>query len=162
MSVGGRGDSISVVEASYDLQADDQAWLLGVARNLTAVAKPSHGMLAYHCDRGERGLRLTDPVFVDGPKGDGAKIIEQQRRLAATLRDAWGPYRSACPVPAGGMTVERVGERRTFFGPDTVLLSGGSLLAAGAARLERTRTLVTRVEHLAEERAPSPMKLDGR
>jgi ribulose-bisphosphate carboxylase large chain len=87
---------------------------------------------------------------------------EQCRRLAATLRDAWGPYRSAFPVPAGGMTVERVGEMITFFGPDTVLLIGGSLLDAGDALLERTRTFVTRVEHLAEERAPSQMNLNGR
>ena len=71
--------------------------------------------------------------------------------LAATLRDAWGPYRSAFPVPAGGMQVERAEEMITFFGLDTVLLIGGSLLEAGDAMLDRTRALVASVEEVAEK-----------
>ncbi len=76
---------------------------------------------------------------------------EQCARLASALRDAWGSYRSTFPVPAGGMKVERAGEMISFFGPDTVLLIGGSLLEAGDAMLERTRALVASVEHAASE-----------
>ena len=35
---------------------------------------------------------------------------EQCARIAANLRDDWGPYRSAFPIPAGGMKVERAEE----------------------------------------------------
>jgi ribulose-bisphosphate carboxylase large chain len=35
------------------------------------------------------------------------------------------------PVPAGGMTLARVPEMLDFYGPDVMLLIGGSLLAGG-------------------------------
>jgi ribulose-bisphosphate carboxylase large chain len=35
------------------------------------------------------------------------------------------------PVPAGGMTLERVPEMLDFYGADVMLLIGGSLLSAG-------------------------------
>ncbi len=35
------------------------------------------------------------------------------------------------PVPAGGMTLDRVPEMLDFYGRDAMLLIGGSLLAAG-------------------------------
>jgi ribulose-bisphosphate carboxylase large chain len=34
-------------------------------------------------------------------------------------------------VPAGGMTLARVPEMLDFYGPDVMLLIGGSLLAGG-------------------------------
>ena len=87
--------------------------------------------------------------------------------LAASLREAWGQYRSAFPVPAGGMTVERTEEIIRFFDLDTVLLIGGNLLEAGDAMLERTRALVARVDHAAARVAqrllvPSSMNGDDR
>ena len=36
----------------------------------------------------------------------------------------------ALPIPAGGMTLARTGEILDFYGPDTMLLIGGNLLAA--------------------------------
>lgn len=59
--------------------------------------------------------------------------------LAAAARDDWHGYAPMLPVPAGGMTVERVGELLSFFGVDTMLLIGGNLLAAGDALAERSR-----------------------
>ncbi|WP_276955096.1 RuBisCO large subunit C-terminal-like domain-containing protein [Allomeiothermus silvanus] len=65
--------------------------------------------------------------------------------LAQAARAPWGHVLPALPVPAGGMTVERVDEMVGFYGPDTMLLIGGNLLAAGDGVLERTRAFVRRV-----------------
>ena len=72
-------------------------------------------------------------------------------RIARALRADWGPYRRAVPVPAGGMTIERVPELIAFFGLDTVLLIGGSLLEAGEALRERTQALAASVEQAAAQ-----------
>jgi len=48
-------------------------------------------------------------------------------------------------VPAGGMSVERVAEIVASYGEDTMLLVGGSLLAAGDRLPERTRAFVDAV-----------------
>jgi ribulose-bisphosphate carboxylase large chain len=54
----------------------------------------------------------------------------------------WKGIRTAVPVPAGGMTVERVPELMQFYGSDVMLLIGGSLLRAGDALPARTREFV--------------------
>jgi ribulose-bisphosphate carboxylase large chain len=64
-----------------------------------------------------------------------AGIADQNRRT-------WGGYRQALPVPAGGLSVERVCEVVRFYGSDVMLLIGGSLLAAGERLPERTRAFV--------------------
>jgi ribulose-bisphosphate carboxylase large chain len=51
------------------------------------------------------------------------------RSLAANARYP-GAGRSALPVPAGGMTIDRTAEILDFYGPDTMLLIGGNLLLA--------------------------------
>ncbi|RIH82262.1 RuBisCO large subunit C-terminal-like domain-containing protein [Calidithermus roseus] len=65
--------------------------------------------------------------------------------LANNARKAWGHLRPALPVPAGGMSLERVGEMKEAYGPDTMLLIGGALLSAGERLLERSREFVERV-----------------
>ena len=50
--------------------------------------------------------------------------------LAEAARAPWGHIRPCLPVPAGGMTLTRVGEMLNFYGPDTIVLIGGALLAA--------------------------------
>jgi len=50
---------------------------------------------------------------------------ESCRRLAENAR-----AQNALPIPAGGMTLARVPEILDFYGPDTMLLIGGSLLEA--------------------------------
>ncbi|MGH7683992.1 MAG: ribulose 1,5-bisphosphate carboxylase, partial [Vulcanimicrobiaceae bacterium] len=62
------------------------------------------------------------------------------------LRAPWDSLRPALPVPAGGMPVERTGEMVAFYGEDTMLLIGGSLLSAGDALGERSRNFVAAVE----------------
>lgn len=56
--------------------------------------------------------------------------------IAAACRAPMGGLKPAAPVPAGGMTLHRVGEMLELFGRDTVLLIGGDLLAAGAKLTE--------------------------
>ena len=67
------------------------------------------------------------------------------RALADAAREPWGPIRPAMPVPAGGMPVERVGEMIEFYGPDVMLLIGGSLLSAGDRLAERSRSFARAV-----------------
>ncbi len=64
------------------------------------------------------------------------------RAIADAARAPWGALKPALPVPAGGMTRERAAELVRFYGPDTMLLVGGSLLEAGPALAEETRRLV--------------------
>jgi ribulose-bisphosphate carboxylase large chain len=59
--------------------------------------------------------------------------------IAAAAREPWGDMRPALPVPAGGMTVERVSEMIATYGNDTMLLIGGGLLSAREHLLERSR-----------------------
>ena len=56
---------------------------------------------------------------------------ETCRRLAANARAPAGDLLPSIPVPAGGMTLARVSEQLDFYGPQTMLLIGGSLLLAG-------------------------------
>lgn len=96
-------------------------------------------------------LRLFGADAVIFPNYGGRFPYSQDdcTRIARTLRSEWGPYRPAFPVPAGGMKVERALELVTFFGLDTILLIGGSLLEAGDALLERAQKLSASVEEAA-------------
>jgi ribulose-bisphosphate carboxylase large chain len=67
------------------------------------------------------------------------------RRLAANSRAPVAGKRDAIPVPAGGMTLDRVDEILDFYGPDTMLLIGGNLLAAGDRLAVEARRLQDRV-----------------
>lgn len=70
--------------------------------------------------------------------------------FADALRTPWHRYRPALPTPAGGMTVERVPELVTFYGPEVMLLIGGSLLEAENAIVARARAFArsaTRAGH---------------
>jgi ribulose-bisphosphate carboxylase large chain len=74
--------------------------------------------------------------------------------IAAAARDPWEGIRPAFPVPAGGMSVERVGEMIGDYGNDTMLLIGGGLLNAGDALLERSREFVRRVHECSPHPRP--------
>jgi ribulose-bisphosphate carboxylase large chain len=66
------------------------------------------------------------------------------RALAQAARDESGGLRPAIPVPAGGMTRERVPEMLDFYGADVMLLIGGGLLTA------RDRLAAATAEFVAE------------
>src|SRR5262249_8780962 len=63
----------------------------------------------------------------------------------ALARDARGGVRPALPVPAGGMTVERVREMLDFYGTEVMLLIGGALLEAGEHLVEATAAFTAEV-----------------
>ncbi len=66
--------------------------------------------------------------------------------IARAAREPWRAVRSALPVPAGGMTVDRVDEMVATYGRDTMLLIGGGLLSARDQLLDRAREFVRKVQ----------------
>ncbi len=73
--------------------------------------------------------------------------------IAQGNRAPWHGLRPAMPVPAGGMSVERVPELKREYGADTMLLIGGSLLIARERLAERARAFVEAVAAAREEAA---------
>ncbi|MCC7122308.1 MAG: ribulose 1,5-bisphosphate carboxylase [Gammaproteobacteria bacterium] len=69
--------------------------------------------------------------------------------LAHAGRAAWRDFRACAPVPAGGMSVERVAEMIDVYGRDVCLLIGGNLLAAGTDLPARSRHFVDTVRRLS-------------
>jgi ribulose-bisphosphate carboxylase large chain len=63
---------------------------------------------------------------------------ETCRALADNARKPGHGLPPSLPVPAGGMTLQRVPELLDFYGPDAMLLIGGNLLSARAQLTEAT------------------------
>ncbi len=91
----------------------------------------------------------ADAVIFPNHGGRFGYSTETCRRIAAAARKPWDSVRAAVPVPAGGMSLERVPEMLDFYGRDTILLIGGALLAARERLTEETRALVRRVAESA-------------
>jgi ribulose-bisphosphate carboxylase large chain len=66
--------------------------------------------------------------------------------LARTGLSAWHGLKPAVPVPAGGMTIERVPEMLDFYGSEVMLLIGGALLEARERLPEATAAFVAKVK----------------
>jgi ribulose-bisphosphate carboxylase large chain len=73
------------------------------------------------------------------------------RALAGAALDQRDGMRAAVPVPAGGMTTDRVGEMLDFYGADVMLLIGGALLEARENLREATSAFVAEVHRYAYE-----------
>jgi ribulose-bisphosphate carboxylase large chain len=68
------------------------------------------------------------------------------QKIGQALREPWFSLAPAAPIPAGGMSLERVPEMLAFYGPDVMLLIGGALLAAeGRELVAATRQFVRAV-----------------
>lgn len=87
----------------------------------------------------------ADATIFPNYGGRFAYSTETCMNLAQAARAPWEHLRPTLPVPAGGMTVERVEEMVSFYGSDSMLLIGGNLLAAGDKLLERTQAFVQKV-----------------
>ncbi|MEX0746918.1 MAG: RuBisCO large subunit C-terminal-like domain-containing protein [Rhodothermales bacterium] len=72
------------------------------------------------------------------------------RDIAGNLRAEWLGLNKVFPVPAGGMDADRAEELVHFFGNDTILLVGGSLLEAGPALRDKSERFVESVHAAAE------------
>jgi ribulose-bisphosphate carboxylase large chain len=73
------------------------------------------------------------------------------RELADAARASWSGLRATAPVPAGGMTPDRIDEMLQFYGQDVMLLIGGGILAAGARVSEETAAFVAAVARHGSE-----------
>ena len=71
---------------------------------------------------------------------------ETCRAIAETGLGAWPGLKPAVPVPAGGMTTDRVGEMLDFYGSEVMLLIGGALLDARERLTEATAAFVETVK----------------
>jgi ribulose-bisphosphate carboxylase large chain len=87
----------------------------------------------------------ADAVIFPNYGGRFAYPREVCLAIAQAGRAAWRGLKPALPVPAGGMSVERVPELKREYGNDCMLLVGGSLLAARERLLERSREFVEAV-----------------
>jgi ribulose-bisphosphate carboxylase large chain len=68
------------------------------------------------------------------------------RELARTALGEWHGKKPAVPVPAGGMTIARIGEMLDFYGSEVMLLIGGALLDARERLTEETAAFVAKVK----------------
>jgi ribulose-bisphosphate carboxylase large chain len=73
------------------------------------------------------------------------------RELAQAALAPWHGLAATAPVPAGGMTPDRVPEMLQFYGADVILLIGGGLLAAGERMTEEAAAFVDAVVRHSEE-----------
>jgi ribulose-bisphosphate carboxylase large chain len=69
--------------------------------------------------------------------------------LAAALRAPWSGLRGTFPAPAGGMTIEKVGDMVKAYGRDTALLIGGALLRHSPDPEVSARAFVSALEKVA-------------
>jgi ribulose-bisphosphate carboxylase large chain len=95
----------------------------------------------------------ADAVIFPNHGGRFGYAPETCRRLAATALADWHGLHASVPVPAGGMTRDRVAEMLDFYGVDIMLLIGGALLEAGAQLVEATAAFVTEVQRYRQEGA---------
>jgi ribulose-bisphosphate carboxylase large chain len=88
----------------------------------------------------------ADAVIFPNHGGRFGYSPETCRRLARAALQDWDGLRACVPVPAGGMTPERVPEMLDFYGADIMLLIGGGLLAARERLTEETAAFVAAVQ----------------
>ena len=110
--------------------------------DFTFLAHPSMGGAARIAPPALIGklFRLLGADAVVFPSHGGRFGYSQQTctDLATNARQEWHRLPGAVPVPAGGMTLARVGEILDFYGPRTMVLIGGSLLEARERLAEET------------------------
>jgi ribulose-bisphosphate carboxylase large chain len=88
----------------------------------------------------------ADAVIFPSYGGRFGYAPETCRDIARAALDETGGMRPCVPVPAGGMTRERVPEILDFYGPDIMLLIGGALLEARERLVAATAAFVAEVK----------------
>jgi ribulose-bisphosphate carboxylase large chain len=74
-------------------------------------------------------LARADATICPSFGGRFSLSLAQCRAIAAAATRPRGVLKPIWPVPAGGMTLDRVPELRAVYGPDCILLIGGDLHA---------------------------------
>jgi ribulose-bisphosphate carboxylase large chain len=117
---------------------------------LAVLAHPTHGQSAPGRDEGIAPELLygtiyraagADAVVYVNAEGRFAWPVEVCEAINARLRGRLGRLRPTMPVPAGGVDAGQAARWFEHYGPDTMLLIGGSLLARNDL-LGATRRLV--------------------
>jgi ribulose-bisphosphate carboxylase large chain len=88
----------------------------------------------------------ADAVIFPNHGGRFGYSPETCARLATAALREWHALRPCVPVPAGGMSRERVAEMLDFYGTDIMLLIGGALLEAGPELATATAAFVNEVK----------------
>ncbi len=131
-------------------------------RPLAIMAHPTHSQVAPGREEGIAPDVLygtlyrvagADIVVYVNAGGRFAWPLEECQAINARLRAPLGRHRSAAPAPAGGVDDADAGAWLERYGPDTMLLIGGSLLAQDDL-LGATRRLV----EAALAATPSPAR----
>ena len=97
----------------------------------------------------------ADAVVFPNHGGRFGYSPETCRRIARRALDQRTGLRPCVPVPAGGMSRERVGEMLEFYGVDIMLLIGGGLLEARERLTAATAAFVAEVHGWKAPRNPS-------
>lgn len=110
-----------------------------------ALAGPSHISPPLHFGKIFRMLGADGVIF---PNFGGRFGYSEAtcRSIAREAAAAWAGMLPAVPVPAGGMTLERVDEILACYGADTMLLIGGALLSARERITEAAAAFTEAVE----------------
>jgi ribulose-bisphosphate carboxylase large chain len=87
----------------------------------------------------------TDAVIFPNHGGRFGYSPDTCRAIARTALAPRDGLKPCVPVPAGGMTIDRVGEMLDFYGADVMLLIGGALLEARDRLTEATAAFVEQV-----------------
>ena len=93
----------------------------------------------------------ADAVIFPNYGGRFCYSKESCARIAEAAKGALGNCRPALPVPAGGMTLDRLEELVAFYGSDCMILIGGNLLMAGKNLAAEAQAFTSRVEELTSE-----------
>jgi ribulose-bisphosphate carboxylase large chain len=87
----------------------------------------------------------ADAVIFPNHGGRFGYSSETCRAIATAALEARDGLKPCLPVPAGGMSLGRVGEMLDFYGPDVMLLIGGALLETRERLVEATSAFVAEV-----------------
>jgi ribulose-bisphosphate carboxylase large chain len=91
----------------------------------------------------------ADAVVFPNHGGRFGYSLDTCRALAQAALEERDGLRPCVPVPAGGMTIDRVPDMLDFYGADVMLLIGGALLEAREKLVEATMAFVAEVHKYA-------------
>ncbi|MFC1466233.1 MAG: RuBisCO large subunit C-terminal-like domain-containing protein [Candidatus Brachytrichaceae bacterium NZ_4S206] len=108
---------------------------------------PDHGISHYVIFGQLMRLAGADATIFPNYGGRFSFSQEACRAIAQAASEPMGHLRPIFPVPAGGMTIERVPEMRAVYGDDVILLISGGLHTRSPDLLANCREFRRLVEH---------------